>query len=66
MKVVSKVLISLGIVGVIYFGIKAINQSESFELLGMDVAVSKADWTPLIASGLVLIVGIVLGLVRKS
>ena len=66
MKVVSKVLISLGIVGVIYFGIKAVNQSESFELLGMDVAVSKADWTPLIASGLVLVVGIVLGLVRKS
>jgi len=66
MKVVSKVLISLGIVGVIYFGIKAVNQSESFELLGMDVAVSKADWTPLIASGLVLVVGIVLGVVRKS
>ena len=66
MKVISKILIAAGIVGVIYFGIKAINQSESFELLGMDVAVSKADWTPLIASGLVLIVGIILGLVRKS
>ena len=66
MKVISKILIAAGIIGVIYFGIKAVNQSESFELLGMDVAVSKADWTPLIASGLVLIVGIILGLVRKS
>ena len=66
MKVISKILIAAGIIGVIYFGIKAINQSESFELLGMDVAVSQADWTPLIASGLVLIVGVILGLVRKS
>ncbi len=66
MKLVSNVLIILGIVGVVVFGIQAINQSESFNFLGMKVAVSKADWTPTIASAVVLVVGVILGLVRKK
>ena len=66
MKFVSAVLIILGIIGVIVFGIQAINQSESFSLLGMDIAVSKADWTPLISSAVVLVIGVVLSLTGKK
>lgn len=66
MKIISTVLIILGLIGVVVFGIQAINQSESFDFLGMDVAVSKADWTPLISSTVVLVVGIVLRIVGKK
>lgn len=66
MKVISTVLIILGIIGVIVFGVQAINQSDSFSFLGMDVAVSKADWTPLITSAVVLVVGVLLRLVGKK
>ena len=66
MKIVSAVLIILGLIGVIVFGIQAINQSESFNLFGMDVAVSKADWTPLISSAVVLVAGVALRLFGKK
>ena len=66
MKTTSTVLIILGIIGVIVFGIQAIQESESFSVLGMDIAVSKANWTPLIVSGAVLVAGLLLRLARKK
>lgn len=47
-----------GLVGVIYFGIQYLNDSDSFELLGADVAVSTGDWVPILVSLIVLIVGV--------
>ncbi len=67
MKIVGTVLLILGIIGVVVFGIQAFNDSESFNVLGAEVAVSKANWTPLIVSALVLVAGIVLQMTtRKS
>ncbi|MFP4487716.1 MAG: hypothetical protein ACLFN1_00295 [Bacteroidales bacterium] len=60
MRIAGIVLLIIGIVGTIVFGIRALNQSESFELLGADVAVSTGNWTPVIVSGVVLIIGIIL------
>jgi len=60
MKTVGIILLVVGIIGVIVFGIKAMDDSESFSLFGLDIAVSKADWTPLIISGAVLVIGAVL------
>lgn len=66
MKIVGIILLVIGIVGVIVFGIQAINDSESFSLLGLDIAVSKANWTPLIVSAVVtLIGGILTGTAKK-
>lgn len=56
----------IGIIGLIVFGIQAFNDSESFSLLGMDVAVSKANWTPLIISGAVTVVGVVLVMIKRK
>lgn len=60
MKIVGTILLILGIIGTIIFGIQAMQDSESFSFLGMDIAVSSANWTPLIISVIVLVVGIVL------
>lgn len=65
MKIVGIILLILGIIGLVVFGIQAMNESESFSVLGADVAVSKANWTPLIVSGIVTVIGIVLTVARK-
>lgn len=48
-----------GLIGVIYFGIQYMNDSESFSVLGADVAVSSGDWVPILISLIVLVVGVV-------
>jgi len=60
MKIAGIILLVLGVIGTLVFGINAIGDSESFSLLGVDVALSSANWTPLIISALVLVSGIVL------
>jgi hypothetical protein len=66
MRIAGIILLILGIIGVVVFGIQAMNESESFSVLGAEVAVSTANWTPVIVSGVVLIVGIILMAVRKK
>lgn len=58
MRVVGIILLILGLVGCVIFGIQAAGDSESFSLFGADIAVSHANWTPLIISGVVFIIGI--------
>lgn len=58
MRIVGIILLVLGIIGCIIFGIQAAGDSESFSIFGADIAVSSANWTPLIVSAIVLVVGI--------
>ena len=59
MKIVGIIITIVGIIGLIIFGIQAVNDSESFSFLGMDIAVSTANWTPVIVSGVVTLIGVV-------
>jgi hypothetical protein len=59
MKNAGIILLVLGVIGLIIFGIDAWQQSESFNVAGIDVAVSRANWTPVIVSGVVAFVGAV-------
>ena len=59
MKIAGIILTVLGIIGLIIFGIQAMNDSESFSILGMDIAVSTANWTPVIISGVLTLIGVV-------
>ena len=56
----------LGLIGLIVFGIQAMNNSESFSVLGAEVAVSKANWTPVIASGVVFVLGVIMAVAGKK
>lgn len=60
MKTIGIILSILGGIGLIVFGLQAMQDSESFSFLGMDIAVSTANWTPVIVSAIVLIVGLVM------
>jgi len=64
MRKIGLILLILGLIGVIYFGYQAIQNSESFNVLGVDVAVSDANWNPVIYSGIVFVVGLILALIR--
>ena len=58
MKTAGIVLLILGIIGTVVFGIQAIQNSETMSFLGLDIALSKAHWTPVIVSVIVLVAGI--------
>lgn len=66
MRIVGIVLLVIGLIGLIVFGYQAMQDSESFSLLGMDVAVSSANWTPVIFSAIVAVIGIILALAAKK
>ena len=46
MKVAGIILLIIGIIGTLLFGIQALSNSESFSFLGLDFAVSSANWMP--------------------
>jgi len=63
-KFIGSILFFVGLAALIYTGINYINHTESFGFLGMDVMVSKGKITPIIVSGVVMLVG--LGIKPKS
>ncbi len=65
MRIVGIVLLIIGLIGLVIFGYQAMQDSESFNLLGMEVAVSSANWTPVIFSAIVAVIGIILALAGK-
>lgn len=66
MKSLGTILLLLGAIGTIIFGIQAIQDSDSFSFLGMDIAVSTANWTPVIISVIILVVGLVITMRGKK
>ncbi len=60
MKIVGVILLIIGIIGTFVFGIQAAQDSETFSFLGLDIGVSSANWTPVIVSVVVLIIGVVI------
>lgn len=66
MKVAGIVIFILGLAGLIIFGIQAMNNSETFNFLGMNLAVSSANWTPVIVSGVVMIIGFIMWVTQKK
>jgi hypothetical protein len=66
MRIAGIVLLVIGIIGLLLFGYQAINQSEAFRIFGIEIAVSSANWAPVIASALITLVGaIFMGTSRK-
>jgi hypothetical protein len=60
MRTAGLVLLIIGLVGTLVFGIQAIQDTETFSFLGVDIGVSSANWTPVIVSAVILVVGVVL------
>jgi hypothetical protein len=65
MRIAGIVLLTIGMVGIVVFGIQSIQETETFSFLGMDIGVSSANWTPVIMSVIVFLIGTVLISVGK-
>ena len=65
MRIIGVILFIAGLIGVIVFGVQTMNNSESFNFLGIDIAVSTANWTPLIVSAVVLVIGVLIASFSK-
>ncbi len=59
-KTLGYILSVAGLIGVIIFTYQYIQDSESFSVLGADVAVSTGDWVPILVSAIFMVVGILL------
>lgn len=59
-QVLGSILSIGGLVGVIYFGYQYLEDSETFKLLGTDIAVSTGDYVPILVSLIILIAGLLL------
>lgn len=66
MKILGLILLIIGIIGLAYFGYEATQQSESFSVFGADVTVTTANWTPVIISGVVLVIGLFLTIANRG
>lgn len=65
MRIIGLVLLIIGLIGLLVFGYQAMQDSEAFNVLGMEVAVSSANWTPVIFSGIVAVIGLILTLAGR-
>ncbi|MEQ9441082.1 MAG: hypothetical protein RIG62_18710 [Cyclobacteriaceae bacterium] len=59
-RTIGIILLVIGLIATLLTGIQAMQDSETFSLFGLDIGVSSANWTPLIISVAVLIIGIVM------
>lgn len=66
MRNIGLLIVLVGLIGLIFFGYQAMQDSESFSVLGIDVAVSSANWTPVIISGVVFVAGLILAAMGKK
>ncbi len=60
MKHLGTVIAIAGLIGMIYFGYEYMQDSESFSVLGVDVAASTGDYVPILLSGLVFLGGLLM------
>lgn len=63
-QLIGGILAAAGLIGIIYYTYQYFQDSESFEVLGADVAVSTGNYTPIIISALILLAGIIIAKVK--
>ena len=59
-KLFGIILFVAGLVGSLIFGLEAYQDTESIKVLGAQVTLSQADWTPLIICLGITLIGVVL------
>jgi len=58
-RTLGMILSIAGLIGLIFFGYQYMADTESFSVLGADVAVTTGDIFPIVISGIVLLVGLI-------
>lgn len=58
--VFGAILLTAGLISTIITGISAIQDTETFSFLGMDIVIAQGDYSPVIISAIVLVLGVIL------
>ncbi len=64
-QIIGNILGAGGLIGILYFGYLYIQDSDSFEVFGADVAVSTGDYVPILISAIVMLVGIAMSRMKS-
>ncbi|MFW5752347.1 MAG: hypothetical protein ACOCW8_03310 [bacterium] len=65
-KVIGIILLLIGLIGVIYFYVRFKEQVEAFQIFNTDVIISRGNIIPVILSGVVFILGLILMLIKRK
>jgi Mn2+/Fe2+ NRAMP family transporter len=65
MKKTGIVLLIIGIIGLLIFGIQTVQQPETFSFSGINIGVSQVYWIPIIISVIIFVIGVVLLSLKK-
>lgn len=60
MRLLGIILFIVGLVATFIFGLEAYQNTESVKFLGTQITLSQANWTPVIISGAVALIGLVM------
>lgn len=66
MRTAGIIILVLGVIGTLVFGIQALSESEAISILGIEIGVSSANWTPVIISVVLLVAGLFMTRSRKA
>ena len=58
-KTIGGILAGGGLLGVIYYGYQYYTNSDTFEALGADIAISTGDYVPIIVAAAVMVIGVI-------
>ena len=64
--ILGVIMLVTGAIATVITGINAIQETETFSILGLDIVISQGDYTSLIISALVLILGAILVATSKG
>lgn len=60
MKKTGKILIFVGVLGLLLFGLYGLINPDAFEVMGIKILFGMANWIPIVISIVVLLIGVVL------
>jgi len=66
MKIAGIILTVIGAVGLIISGINYANQTDKLNLLGAEITVSEGSITPIIITGVIFFIGLIMVLARRK
>ncbi len=66
MKIVGIIVFIVGLIGLVFYGMQALSNSETLNIFGLQIAVSSANWTPVIVSSIVMIAGVAINVTARK
>lgn len=64
-RILGGIFMLIGLVGVVYYGILFIQNSDSFNFFGSEVVISSGEYAPVLVSAIIMVVGLFIYNVKR-